>query len=304
MLKRKIMKDKNTEMDLDKWFDTITTYQKLEKKQHPKTRFVKLGDKSRTKPIALIFTADWHLGSKSCDYKQWVKDMKFILGLPPEDFRLVLVGDLVDNVFPRFKSAEAVFGYMSPKLQKEMLEVLLKKMRPYIDVACWGNHDVTWDEKLIGYSDVADMLGRTCSYFHGVGLFDYVVGKQSYRVLMTHKTKGHSWFHALHGNIREWLQTKADVVIGAHGHEAAYMVDYRGSDSEGGPKERHLLQIGTYKTLDDTYSDREFRPGVIHNDTMVFYPNENKIMHFSTVNDAAKWMGIVSKPVKSFSAIK
>ncbi len=150
----------------------------------------------------------------------------------------------------------------------------------------------------MGYSDVAQMFGKKCTYFYGSGLIDFHVGNQMYKINLSHKMRGRSWFHALHGNIRGWMQTHADVVVTAHGHEWAYMTDCRGVDAKGMSKDRHLLQIGTYKGQGDTYSDRNFKPGVIHNDCLVLSSNEHKIIHFGTVNDAAKWLEIQNSKQK------
>lgn len=284
--------DSPGKFNLDKWIKVIGEYKELDKSLLSKTTYAEMGDKKRKDPLILMFSSDWHLGSKSCDHQQWLEDMKYLMSVPSKDVRLFLLGDLIDNVNPRFKSAEAVFGYLRPELQREMLIEILNQLKPYLEAACWGNHDVEWDEKRDGFSDIARILRNACTYFHGAGLVDYHVGNQVYKINLSHKMKGHSWFHALHGNLRGWLQTHADVVVSAHGHEWAYLSDCRGVGPRGIPVDRHLLQIGSYKVDGDTYSERYFRPGVIHNDCLVMYPDEHRIMHFNTLNDAVKWTGI------------
>lgn len=286
---------KRIKPNLKKWVNLLNEYQTMDMELFPKTLYASLGDKDRKKPQILMFTADWHLGSKSCNYKQWFEDIQFLLSLPPEDVRLVLVGDLIDNVPTKFKSAEAVFGYLRPELQRELLKEVLEYIRPYLEVATWGNHDIEWDEKNTGFSDVAQLLGDKCTYFYGKGTFDYNVGNECYKFHISHKLKGRSNFHALQGNINAWLYTHADVVVTAHGHEPAYMMDCRGMSKDGVSQERHLLQIGSYKGFGDTYSDRNFKPGIVHNDVLVLYPDEHKIMHFSTLYDASKWLGLSKK---------
>ncbi len=137
-------KKKNT---LDRMVDILKEYKQLDEELFPKKLHAVLGNKKRNKPIILMFSADWHLGSRSCNYTQWLEDMRYLTSLNPADVRLFLLGDLIDNVSPRFRSAEAVFGYLRPDMQREMLKEILDEVTPYLEVACWGNHDVEWDEK-------------------------------------------------------------------------------------------------------------------------------------------------------------
>lgn len=285
------VKNKKTEdYDLDEWLELVETYQKLDKKTNPKSTYVKSGNPKSSEPMIVSFSADWHLGSRSCNYKQWKEDLKFILSLPPSVVRMFLVGDLIDNVYPGFKNAQVVFGFMSPEDQKKMLFAVLDKMKSYIDAACWGNHDVEWDEKRAGVSSVANMFGKQCHYFHGRGMIDFFVGSQKYKILMNHKLKGKSIQHSLGATIRGWNESHSDIVVCAHTHDPGYLYDYMGMNEDGSPKQRHLVQVGTYKTENDVYSDRNFKQGVSTLPSLVLYPNEYRAIHFPHLKDAVKWL--------------
>jgi len=220
--------------------------------------YTELGDKKRKTPISLIFTSDWHLGSKYCDYKQWLADLKYLLKFDPKDVRLILLGDLIDNIYPGFKDAESVFGLLSVFEQKKLLFKVIDLIRPYLEISCWGNHDIEWDEKKIGYSDVADKLMNSSIYFSGSGMVDYYVGKQKYKIYMSHKMRGKSIYHSLQDNISGWVKTHADIVVTSHIHDFAFMTDNRGVNEDGSPKPRYLIKLGSYKNENDIYTIRHF----------------------------------------------
>lgn len=299
-LKLKALKEQEDEVNIDDWFQLIEKYQELDQRANKKRMFAKLGNPQAKEPMALIFTADWHLGGKNVNYKQWKEDFLYMLGLPSNRFRIVTVGDLIDNFQPNFKSAEAVFGYMSPKNQKKLLDSIAERLEPYLEASCWGNHDHSFDEKNTGKSDVEELLKKYSCFFYGKGFIEYQVGREKYNIMLTHIQKGNSWFHQLHGNIRSWMDNRCELVVGAHKHSPAYMRDTPAIDANGMPVKRHLIQVGTYKDGDDLFSARFFKKGVIENTTVVLHPEEHKVVVFDSVNDAAKWMGVTSKKVTSF----
>lgn len=281
------------EMDLNEWFELIKQYQKLDKLANPKNYYIKTGFPKSKKPVALTFSGDWHLGGKSINYEQWLQDLNFFKSLPSDQFRLVLMGDLIDNFFPKFNNAEAIFGLMSPTNQMKFIKKILDQIAPYLDIACWGNHDNEWQEKITGASELAEKLQSICHYFYGKGKVDYYVGEEKYTITLSHKLKGNSWFHSLHGNIREWLNSRSDITVGAHKHSPGFMKDCAGVSENGQSIYRYLVQVGTYKDGDDTFTNRYYKPGVIENPTLVLYPDEHRIVYFESVRDAAVWLGVI-----------
>lgn len=303
-LEKEIYDEENTpkkqpSMDLDEVVELMEKVQEIDAKASPKQSYIKIGSTLTSEPIALVFSGDWHLGSKCIDYTRWKNDMYYLLGLPSDRFRLVTCGDLIDNVFPRFKSAEAVFGALSPGNQKIFLENLAERLSPYLDFSCWGNHDNEWDEKSGGGSSVAKILQKHCHYFYGKGYVDYKVGKEVYSIMLSHNLMGSSWFHNLHGQIKEWIRCHSEIIVGAHKHSPGLLRDVQGCYPDGSPRKRYLIQIGTYKTQDDTYSSRYFDRGAIEAPTLVLFPDKHKIVEFETVEDAARYMGVTPKKVKS-----
>jgi len=268
----------------------IKNYSGLDKNREGDTTFVIKGSKNRNKPIILLFTGDWHIGSKSCDHDRLFSDLDYIINnIDPADLRIFLLGDLIDNVGVRFKNTESVFGYIPPSIQKDVLIEVLNKISQYIDISCWGNHDIEWDEKYMGISDLSRKLKKVSTFFYGRGLVKYNVGKQSYSVFLSHKFMGKSWFHPLQGNIRGWLESHADIVVSGHYHNFGYLNDFYGLDENGNPMERHLIQVGTYNYVDDRYSERYFAHPVCRNGCLILFNNIFKIMYFSDFKDGIKY---------------
>ena len=281
----------NTE--LEDWMDLIKNYQRLDNQLEKTENYVKCDYSNVKHPIIMMFSADWHFGSRSCNYEEWSKDFELIKSISPEYLRIALIGDLIDNIYPAFKSADSVFGYLRPELQKKLLGTILNQIKPYLEILTWGNHEIEWDEKRVGYSDLASMFGSLCHYFYGKGHLNFQLGTQRYNMFLTHKMSGKSSLHSFGAGLKGWAQTHSDIIATAHTHDPGYMTDFFGFDEDTGqPKQRHLLQVGTYQTEKNIYSDRYFKPGVSSNPCLVLYPDTYKILHFALLEDAIKWLGL------------
>ena len=125
-----------------------------------------------------------------------------------------------------------------------------------------------------------------------------------YKIAVSHAMNGSSSFHNLQGQMKEWMVSHSEIVVGAHKHAPGVLRDTFGCHPDGTPRKRYLIQVGTYKTGNDVYSLRYFDRGAIENTTLVLHPDTHKITEFECVQDAAKWMGITSKPVEKFADLK
>jgi len=278
-------------MDFDRWLKVFKSQKELEDRYFPKKsrKLINTGNK----PVIVLFTADWHIGSKYVDHEKLFLDLKSLTEYSVDDVRIITVGDLCDNFPVSFPSAEPVHGFISPQLQEELLSELLQLVGPYIDGSTWGNHEA-FSERLVGYSNVSKILSKITTFFNGKGTIEYVVGKQKYRIHVSHIFRGSSMYHDLHCNIRAWMETHADIVVSAHTHTPAYLGDFRGIDGEGNPQERHLIKVGSYKG-GDTFSSRYFKSGIIGNNCVVLYPDRHKITHFFTLEEAIQFLGLKKK---------
>lgn len=246
-----------------------------------------------TRPIIIAFMGDSHLGHVAVDYGG-VWDYIRVL-LANDGLYTVWVGDIIDNT-PRFFNAEAVLEQVfSPKQQNRMLDGITKLLSSAGKLICatHGNHDMERDERALGWSPNAAIFAKYgVPYFKGQGMLDFEVGETAYRILMSHQWPGYSIYNPVHGCGRaQGKAPNADVVVGGHFHNPAYMVkagaSFRGLNE---PEHVALIEVGTFKSQKgDTYSDRYFNRGLPGVPAVAFMPEERKIKVFRDVEDALMW---------------
>ncbi|TVM01735.1 MAG: hypothetical protein CV087_10480 [Candidatus Brocadia sp. WS118] len=212
--------------------------------------------KSAAPYILVVFSADWHLGNFGVDYGQVESLVDFVADRP--NVYLVTVGDLIDN-FRRFRSTEALFGQIPPNDQYRILESLLERLGEngrHI-ASTWGNHDVEFDEKLSGFSYVAQLLQKNTHYFKGIGKLQLQVNEQEYIVGLTHFYKGHSMYNPVHSHIRFLREQFPDCDIVATGHKHFPAAGWWPNWQNEGAKVQYMVQVGSPKNS-DTYSQRYY----------------------------------------------
>jgi len=279
----------------DLWLSAIRTQKALEEKYIKREIAINITHKV-DHPIILTSTSDWHLGSPYTDHEKLFTDLDEITNYSPEYVRVILAGDLIDNFPQKFRSAEApARAFINPELQRHLLEEIVEEVLEYIDLSTWGNHDVEFDEKNMGFSDVAKFMRKKVPFFHGKGFIVFKIGSQKYTMHISHHLKGSSVYHDLQGPIRAWIETHSDIVVCGHTHSPAYMTDFKGQDERGSVGQRILMKLGTYKMGADTYSDRYFKRGVPGNNTLVLFNDRKKILPFLEFSDAVKYLGIQKK---------
>ena len=79
---------------------------------------IKLDVKDRGQ-IAIVFTADWHLGSAGIDYDTFLRNMEYIIDTP--NLYMAIIGDERDNFLPGFKSGSAVASQVLSPCQPQPL---------------------------------------------------------------------------------------------------------------------------------------------------------------------------------------
>lgn len=243
------------------------------------------------KPIAICFSADWHLGSGATDHRTWKEDIEYLLN--NDGLYYAVLGDETDNVLT-FKTLSMVMEQILPvDLQTKMLEAVIMELveKNKLVFTTWSNHRDEFDERLIGRS-MLERLRREQGVPHldGMGVVRLHVGPQTYTILATHKSRYNSYIHALHGAKRLYQMIfPADVVAVAHqhhpGHEEynQYQLARNLGLNFGGTS--WLVACSSYKT-EDKYQRRYFGYMPLMLETVVFWPNEHKMEAFSDAKSA------------------
>jgi hypothetical protein len=281
-------------IDLDAWLDMAERRKDLKRQASLCQDEATITMPSR--PLALVFSSDWHLGSPNVAYNAFREDLKFILDTP--DMYVGFVGDLTDT-YLHFKTLGPVVNQiMSPEEQKAVLQAVIERLmnKKKALFATWGNHDSEREERVLGYSPTAEMIAAHLPLFSGKGKVMLRVGGQEYIIWATHKSRFYTYMNPLHGAQQERRQycPAADIAVTAHIHNPAFgmftgqaWTNKRGSVTDEPPWA--AIVTGSYKG-GDVFSKRFWAPGRIGCPTVVLYPSERRLVLFPSPQEAAIYM--------------
>lgn len=244
-------------------------------------------------PIALCFSADWHLGAGTTDHRVWRGDIEYLLKTPRLYY--ATVGDEINNV-RSFKTLEAVISQVLPvDLQRKALEGVTRELvaSGKLLFTTWGNHDIEFDERLLGES-MLNELRRTQGVPHigGIGLVRLRVGQVLYTILATHKARFRSSFNALHSAQRLYqLFYPADIVVSAHDHAAGFAAyehyEMAREIGMGFGGTSYLIACSTYKNGgSNDWAARYYGKPVLRRETVVLWGDHHHIECFDDCQSA------------------
>jgi len=289
--------DKNVpEFNTQEWFDLIEHYQGLDKKAGGSQDSAKIRIEVDNHPIAVMYSADWHLGSLAVDYQSFRDHLSFLIN--NNRFMMALVGDLIEN-FVQFKTKAPIFAQIIPKeRQEQLLKGVFNELtgKRKLLFAASGNHDIEFDERLMGYSPIKRLLQEQIPFFRGQGVAQIIIanekgGKEvSFTNAVTHKSRFNSFLNQHHTNQRLYqLFFPGDVVVSAHLHTPAISNHIHYIDAErmglGFGGRSWFIRTGTFKT-DDTHSQRYFKQGRIGIPTVVYFPDKRQCKAYETPYEA------------------
>ncbi len=244
------------------------------------------------RPIAVMKSADWHLGGLDVAYDALLSHLDFLWNTP--DFYLQLFGDDI-NMMIMMRVVGARHDILTPEKQCQLLENIVDETlsRGKLISMCWGNHSDEFTERNAGFGIVRALVKHKVPYFRGLGYIDLQVGNQTYPMGFAHKVRFNSFMNALHGNKRmEQMHPNffganrpiAKEYITAHTHNPAW------SCSGCLPEERiYYIKCGTFKT-NCLYSQRYYGQGRIGVPTVVYHPDRMEHVIFPTPWEAYRYM--------------
>ena len=237
------------------------------------------------KPICLVQSADWQLGQFGVDYDSFEPDIEFIVNEP--GFYVDVGGDIAQNIIQVSKMGSSHNQTPIP-VQLGLTVLTLKKLNQAgkINTIRTGNH-THWSASLTG----EDWLGETAKRLrliytkHGARV-NLIVGKQKYPYMARHIGRFNSSFNATHSNKQEQRLNYpwARFTVFEHYH-VADMEQYR---YDG--KECIAIRPGTYATYDDHAQQWGFYGAHVCNPAIVFYPNEDRMIGFKDMREAAIYL--------------
>lgn len=275
------------EINKDASYEELVEFYKLNNKlfgvKEHKEEFVEI---TTDFPVALVFTADWHLGSPGVDIDSFDKDMKTILYT--DDIYCYIGGDAVENLIEPSKIGSS-HNQMPIVSQKALLTRTLEMLLPKIIALGTGNHSY-WSALATGDDDLAKLAKQLKILYTGHGgLLNLKIGDIIYKVFRVHKSRFSSTLNPTHGVKQLWRTGEYDFDIGVceHQHLVACEVFY------GHGEEKLALRTGSYKIYDD-YAMRNGFFGVRpENPTVVLYPSKKKMVGFLHMEEAIEFLGKV-----------
>lgn len=242
---------KKAEFNWREWADASSKLQDLYRRASVSQKHaqIKLGDGKL--PVCLLPFSDQHIGSRGANYKIFRKMTEEILADP--QIYIAIIGDLAEFAIKLRSVAEICAQIFSPEKQMQFVEDWFQEISPKVAFCTWGNHEDERTEKQAGFGVMKWLLGKRAVYFDGIGHADIKVGKETYRIGVSHKFRGYSYLNACHAGQRYMRFQGIDREIALMGdiHTPAFMHYY------DGPTERLSMVAGTLNT-GSLYAERYF----------------------------------------------
>jgi len=233
------------------------------------------------RPIAITFTADWHLGAPGVDYDAF--DRMRNLVIQTDGLYAYIGGDGTE----RFIKAPSVprgagIEQQPITIQRLLFIRALEGMIGKVVAFGTGNHEL-WMKVATGYDDLAEIARQLKFVYTGPGgLLNLTVGKQIYRIFRSHKFRFSSALNLTHAAKQCWRlgAYDADIIVIEHRHEAAI------ETFTGHGQERIAIRTGTFLVFDDYARRMGFYGAEVGNPTVILFPEERKMIAFKHLEDA------------------
>jgi predicted phosphodiesterase len=216
--------------------------------------------------VCLAPIGDFHIGSKACQKKKLEEDLKW---LKKSNYKIMLMGDMLDNISPILKPEYFYSEEIDPELTNlrdclNYLKWLLIPLKDQLIGLHVGNHDFDLIRK-IGYDYIKQICEELHTNYLGFEAFTdllYVKGEKIIKVFSTH---GHYVGRRIGGKVNRIEDLSgffdADIYLMGHTHELAgwrriALSTYNGEIIQ---KKKIYALTGTYLLShgkDSTYAER------------------------------------------------
>jgi len=203
-------------------------------------------------PIALVETADWHMGGQGIDYPRLDRELRIIADTP--GMFAIGAGDLINQMIVGKLLNARVNDRLAIRDEWALLRRELKIIAPKLLAVVMGNHD-NWLEALTGVSYFErelEELRPTVIYDPEDAIIKVQVGDWELPVRIRHKWRGSSIYNPTHGIERAAREDHNFLIgMGAHIHRCGIV---RGFPTDG--ITGMAMMAGSYKRYDD-YARRQ-----------------------------------------------
>ena len=238
------------------------------------------------KPVTTFFVGDVHFGSMYTDHKKFMDDMQKIEDHP--NAFVCFMSNLIDNAIP----SQFPDGMLSNPIPPDKQVVSMRKIVQNLDkkgkviAAVTSPCHEGWTYKKTG-QDVNALIfgfeGRNFPVLENGGRVNLDVGKQRYKINLFHQVgpfeSNFNETHALRQMNRLNLNMEADVVVGAHKHNASAQQSFEGVNR----KPVVYIRSGTYKgtgKINDQWAIGKYGPGGAEpsGQSVTMFPEKKKMI--------------------------
>ena len=229
-----------------------------------------------TKPIAVSWLTDMHIGSPYTDYDAIYKDVVTIRDHP--QLYACLGGDTCDNFMPGFRDAAAVVNQLHPA-QVQLLgeEKIIDALGEKLLAENGGNHNDMPTKRTGIDAEYFILRDKAFPVMPFGGLLVLKVGEVEYKILWKHSYRFKSSLNLFnsHHRMLEILEPTADIVVQEHEHNPGIeTIERHEFDSR---KTVVNIRTGSYK-ISDPFSLRYYKSGRMGPQTVIFYPDRRKVV--------------------------
>ena len=167
-------------------------------------------------PIGIVFLSDAHLGDWATDHELFERITDEILATP--GLYIALLGDMAAMNVKLRGVAEVSANLLRPEQQLEYFLSWLDEVDDRLILSTWDNHAVEREENGTGISSFARAQGkRKIPYFNGIGHPDIQVGREVYKLAVSHRFRGRSVVNPCAGPMKYLINEAYDREIAAMG---------------------------------------------------------------------------------------
>lgn len=241
--------------DVGRFFDKRLEAAEEWSRRNPQPRAVERSIET-DKPVAVVFTSDWHIGSPGTSHRQLREDMLTIAN--HERLYTYIGGDWSNNfVIPALMRAGLGEVFAAGDQQ---CQIILYITQPLFDTesvigVSTGNHD-NWTKAVSMIDPLYANFGHVPHLCTRDGaVLSLRVGRQTYKIFRRHRPRWYSVFNPAHCVFAEYQRNPWDFDIGVieHQHLSHYAL-FDGKERADGNTTRIAVRPGTYK-VEDSYAD-------------------------------------------------
>jgi len=264
------------------WRDSIPLIVSMQKLRRDaswsqRTAAIRVGD--GTEPIAVMAFGDQHIGAISTDYARFVEMTDLIVNTP--NLFVALMGDEVEFAIKLRSVAEVCAQVIDPFMQAEFIESWLEEIMHKVVFSLWSNHSTEREEKATGTSIIKSILARKVPFFSGIGHPDILVGKENYKLAVSHKFAGVTMLDSTAG-CKRYMRNEypeAEIAIQGDCHRAGVSIYNEGHNR------RIAISSGTLN-IHSGYAERYFSLFTSSAfPVVVMYPDKHLAIPFFNIED-------------------